>query len=382
MSSTPVSPICSLPASSCPFVALQLGEQDIETYVSDAKDRLKGNEPWQLNTIETLQSMTLDAQASGDPCMMLALNSAQDRVQEAMKLRVVEFRNLVLRHARTLVECMWFESIGRFDLVKDCYDKLIVLGREIEDKFQENQSELSVLVKQFGDEIAEHLGASEHHSHRSALSTSVARTLGSLSVASLGLLGIGYYFPKALGNTSFTSRWYAPTHKVGDKIFYNDANPQIKFAANWFMKLGAVGLGGFALLSVVWLRISLHKQKAVREKALARAKALQVKFLRQNHTMWTGMIVSVEDLQQTTNELKGLSNESTFARQACLSDIRWKLFGMSMAVDEYIFWLSKNKCFPANFSIRSLMQPARYDRIKSMIEETQPSSTRTGASEV
>jgi len=350
MSSTPVSPICSLPASSCPFVALQLGEQDIETYVSDAKDRLKGNEPWQLNTIETLQSMTLDAQASGDPCMMLALNSAQDRVQEAMKLRVVEFRNLVLRHARTLVECMWFESIGRFDLAKDCYDKLIVLGREIEDKFQENQSELSVLVKQFGDEIAEHLGASEHHSHRSALSTSVARTLGGLSVASLGLLGIGYYFPKALGNTSFGA-------------------------------MGLMGLGGFGLLSFVWLRTSLHKQKGVREKALARAKTLQVKFLRQNHTMWTGMIVSVEDLQQTTNELKGLSNESTFARQACLSDIRWKLFGMSMAVDEYIFWLSKNKCFPANFSIRSLMQPARYDRIKSMIEETQPSSTRTGASE-
>ena len=61
MSSTPVPHTCSLPASSCPFVALQLGEQDIETYVSDAKDRLKGNEPWQLNTIETLQSMTLDS---------------------------------------------------------------------------------------------------------------------------------------------------------------------------------------------------------------------------------------------------------------------------------------------------------------------------------
>ena len=107
-------------------------------------------------------------------------------------------------------------------------------------------------MKHFGDEIGEHLGASEHHSHRSAVSTSVARTLGSLSVASLVLLGIGYYFPKALGNTSFTSRWYAPTHKVGDKVFHNDPNPQIKFASNWFMKLGAMGLGGFGLLSVVW----------------------------------------------------------------------------------------------------------------------------------
>ena len=70
--------------------------------------------------------------------MMLALNSAQDRVQEAMKLRVVEFRNLVPRQARTLVQCMKFEADGRFDLAEDCYGKLIFLGMEIEDKFQEN----------------------------------------------------------------------------------------------------------------------------------------------------------------------------------------------------------------------------------------------------
>jgi len=51
---------------------------------------------------------------------------------------------------------------------------------------------------------------------------------------------------------------------------------------------------------------------------------------------------------------------------------------MSMAVDEYIVWLSSQECFPANFSVRNALQPARYDRIKRVFDEVmdRPAMTR------
>lgn len=65
--------------------------------------------------------------------------------------------------------------------------------------------------------------------------------------------------------------------------------------------------------------------------------------------------------------MRGGVNQKSLALQT-LHDICARLFGMSMAVDEYIMWLSRHDYFPANFSVRNAIGPSRYDKIKGVID--------------
>lgn len=90
---------------------------------------------------------------------------------------------------------------------------------------------------------------------------------------------------------------------------------------------------------------------------------------RQNQSMWRGMHMSVANLEASLKELKGISPGRLLRRRAVLKDVGCRIFAMSMAVDEYIMWLSERDCFPVNFSVRSFLSPQRYDTIKQVFQE-------------
>jgi len=83
--------------------------------------------------------------------------------------------------------------------------------------------------------------------------------------------------------------------------------------------------------------------------------------------------MSVANLQASIQELNNMSPQRNMRKEWIIKDIGWKVFAMSMAIDEYIMWLSLRDYFPVNFSVRNALQPARYDKIKKVFDDVQES---------
>lgn len=79
----------------------------------------------------------------------------------------------------------------------------------------------------------------------------------------------------------------------------------------------------------------------------------------------------VEDLHRCVQELRSLNCRRRERIRDTHQQIGWKLFSVSMAVDEYIIWLSQRDYFPSNFSVRNLLQDQRYDSILRVFTQIQ-----------
>lgn len=103
-----------------------------------------------------------------------------------------------------------------------------------------------------------------------------------------------------------------------------------------------------------------------------KASAMQTLFADQHTGMWDGIFLCVQALEDSVAELQRLKGSSRQDRlQWCVNEIGQKLFAVSMAVDEFIVWLSVRDYFPENFSVKNALGDERYDRIKKVFDSAQ-----------
>jgi len=350
--------------SECPFARLGMDDTKIEEYLSDARTRLCG-EHWQLQTSKKIETMVLRNQG---PEFIAAYESVKSRQQDAMKTRIVEFRNKIRRFAITLVESVNFSHDGREQLATETFNELQGLDVEIRAVYDTNKAELTQVIREFHAAVSEHVRSSSSANDSAKIGSVLAgggKWLGGFGLVPL----IGWLHPQVLSTTDMTNRWYKPVERTSDGTIYYSRDGVVKMNSKGAFRgivFAAVAAMGAMLLSHFSSR---REARAAHAEKLATLNALHLKFVGLNDHMWEGMIMWVEDVQQSIQVLKNLNPERKLMKSAQLNDIAFKLFGMSMAVDEYIIWLSRHGYFPVNFSIRNWITPQRYDRIKSIVDE-------------
>jgi len=92
--------------------------------------------------------------------------------------------------------------------------------------------------------------------------------------------------------------------------------------------------------------------------------------------MWEGMFMCVKNLENSTHELRNLHPRRVTRIKDTIHTMCFELFGMSMAVDEYILWLGQRDYFPPNFSVRHLLGTQRYDQINKVFAEIKDGNER------
>lgn len=152
---------------------------------------------------------------------------------------------------------------------------------------------------------------------------------------------------------------------------YERGETTTRIEAHWTMLLVGGGIS-FVCLGLYFCGQAWHAyKKAKNENLLTRAHSVLKSDALLQQRMWEGMNMAIENLQHSVTQLQSVKRE--LRMEGIIHDIGWKLFGMNMAVDEYIVWLSERDSFPANFSVRSALQPSRYDHIKSVFDKIKAS---------
>jgi len=354
------------------FAHLGMGDEQITAYLSDAKERLTRGAPWQLNPTGGA-SRLLRLQNRHNPQFMMECDAQEASSKDALGHKVVAYRHRVHRMAVTLAECFQFATEGKTDMVSACYDDISILEVEVRELFCECSQAISKEIDKVTSAATSHMETSLRNEGSQVFASSLAQAGTFLGFMVCILLAVALFSPGRIESLGYmANQWYAPVTQTPTGVILYAPEGKTKLSARWAM--ASLAFCWAAYVSVIRLRWAARKREADAKlhHQLAQIAACNGTFLDVNKEMWRGMQVWVEDVANSIKVLKELHPERVALRRSQLHDIAHKVFGMSMAVDEYIFWLNRHNSFPANFSIRNLLTPARYDRIKSIADAMRP----------
>ena len=355
-------------AYECPFDALGMGSTEIDEYLSDATERLQRGGMWQERITEQIESIAIAARA--DVELTSIIHSIQAHTQEMMKGKIVDYRDNIQRFAATLVECISFSQAGDRDIAVTCEWELQELLKQNKKIFKITRNKMTAMIQEHNCATQEHMKSSTTSEGQLMLYNTLSRVSTLFCLTFAGITAVGAYSPEFLSKISITDRWYVAVVRKGDGLLFDKTTKgQVKLHRGSLMQPSAIAAVTFGLLGLFRWYATCHAKDQKRLADLARVNEITQHLAHQNNSMWDGMNMWVEDVAKSIEILQGLQPERVEMRRAQLRNIAGKLFGMSMAVDEYIFWLHKRNFFPANFSVRNFLTPKRYDRIKSMVED-------------
>jgi len=362
-----------------PFAAFNLGLEQEAQYLSDAEIRLTNCDSWNVNA--TLEIRKLIGSVQKSPQIHASLEDMTRRMQQNMTNTVFPFRNLIWDMARTLWEALLHSRSGDNELVQECNQQLDAIVMQIAEVFKKQHGLLAEISTEHHMALINHAEAGECAEKQAMMRTEVSRFLWACGGLRLTTFCVGLAYPQVLVNAGLSRQWLGLEGAVsvmddatGVKTELSPRIPASHAPAGlWMYTLIGTGLGSLFLGSLCYGLALLYRKKADKGHLFCQANSFQKLNAQQNQRMWEGMNMSVENLQASVAELRNVNTRRKDRRECIIHDIGWKLFGMSMAVDEYIMWLAERDYFPTNFSVRNALQPSRYDRIKSVFE----SITRT-----
>jgi hypothetical protein len=404
-----------------PFAAFNLGSEQELQYLSDAKVRLTNCDFLRFNSKAEMRKLVGRVQDS--PKIYARLEDMSHHMQQRMADKVFPFRNKVWDMARTLCEALLHSRSGNQQLAEECNNYLDVIMKDIADQFQKQYDMLAEESKSHHLVMLKCVETAECAESDVASSSRQWMFFSTCAGLALTEYYMGNIRPELLVTTGFTTltsclnkseahRERTPSdnqdanrirpysHKVGSGVYRVDLKTdEVTLLDDYkervthhhgdraHMKSGwtiALATGGVGLAILGWRYFGYfrtYRKKAESEHLLSKASALQKFDAHQNQRMWEGMNMSVENLQASVHELQQMNVQRKERRDCVLHDIACKLFAMNIAVDEYIFLLSERDYFPPNFSVRNALQPARYDRIKEVMDAVQVEASRPDMNE-
>jgi len=347
-----------------PFEALNLGFDQVEQYLSDAQTRLTHSHLWSVNTnreIVQLGQTESDSHETLDKLM-----DVQRDMQEKMTDKVFPFRNHVLDMARTLWEILCHTQSGEEDLVTECNEQLDNAVTTIEDAFKMQRAELARIAESNHSRMMEHSSA-----HQKAEDSAAQKKIFSVGLSVFAGIGgclvlASCFSPKLLSKVASVKSWYRPDYKEGDRLFYKRIENSEHIDV-W--PICGLGILAASIAKSLYRSACAWRAKAKKEELCAKAASIHKLNAGQNRTMWEGMFMSVENLRDSISQLRNMDPRRKHRRECTIQDICSRVFHMSMAVDEYIMWLSDRDYFPPNYSVRGALGPARYDTIQSVFDK-------------
>jgi len=221
--------------------------------------------------------------------------------------------------------------------------------------------------------MVKHISSTEQAKQSAENSNAWSVVFIACATLGLGMLAAGCKALVVFTKTSLTNRWYSPDFKEGNKVYYKQTGAMVKVKARWLFLLLGVGTKAGILAFLFYFKARRDRVHARTEQIFANVSAYHKLSTRQNQTMREGMVMSVAKLQASIQELSNMNPQRKMRKTWIIKDVGWKVFAMSMAVDEYIMWLSQRDYFPVNFSVRDALKPARYDKIKKVFDDVQQS---------
>lgn len=358
-------------AVACPFAQMQLGPEYIARYLSDAAVRLSDEATWH-NHSGVVQAL----KESADPILAVELERVCRQFQEKTQCKVVECRSWIFDIAKTVVEILNFSySHDSADLLEECNAQLDENVNKIMDILKWNERSLKDIQMEYHLQIEKHAARKRTSSVQECSGKLLALSSFAVSLALGSLVLLGWAKPDALNLGYMTNKWYKPTLR-DQKGNLHYTLSETRLSAGWSVGLG---FGGTLLLALSYFfrwRCRACREESSKRDILMRACAYQERSVMQNSRMWEGMLLCVEDLNRCVRELRSLDCRRKERIRDTHQQIGWKLFSVSMAVDEYIIWLSQRAYFPSNFSVRNLLQDQRYDSILRVFTQIQDDMSR------
>jgi len=345
------------------FDALGMGNTEIQKYLYDARERLQRGGMWKQTT-EQIESIAI--YACRDVELAANIQTIEADTKEKMKGKIVDYRSNVQRFAATLVEWISFSQAGDRDIAVTCQKELQELVEQNKQMYEISRNEMTTLIEQHYRATQEKMRLCTTSERQLMLHNTLSCVSTLFCFTFAGLTAVGASSPQFLSKISISVASKSPFRATGT---YHRQEGQMKLPLGSLMQISSIVAVSFGLRGLFRWYATCHAKDQKRLADLARVNELTQQFAHQNKSMWDGMNMWVEDVAKSFAILQGLQPERVEMRRAQLRNIAGKLFGMSMAVDEYIFWLHKRNLFPANFSVRNFLTPKRYDSIKSIFDD-------------
>lgn len=245
---------------------------------------------------------------------------------------------------------------------------------KIDSYFKQQVEEFKARIKKHGNEVSRLWEKSQWQVwHVSFGSMGASATLACALVVGR-LAWLGSYAPEKLQWTSLVNQWNRPVKKDwhGNLIYEKipAENGGVVFVAKWVLSFLcvtpaiAISVGGICAL---WSWCSLGQKKELETQACAQE--LVMKEFQTHQTMWQGVRMSVDAVQERFTKFRELSAERYMHREAAMKELGKSLWAMSMSMDEMMVWMERRGCFPPNFSVQQLIGESRYDRFKETLRD-------------
>lgn len=387
----------------CPFRHLSMGHAQVQKYLSDMKHRSATGSAWKHDGKVKLDELIRDA----PPEISVQIVELKTKFQDVIQGSVCEFRSDVFDMAETLVECVKYQKEGDESLYAECVTQFERAVGKIKADFCRLTDEQKRARASLCEGLKKHTGQREANTFRQAAFvffrglclTSAAVVVIFLIASFMQSLQPGpesRVFMKSVctyesenkhirHNLDFSKR---KCEAYGQVVDLEATQQATKAAAKQAAERAADQAAGSRLLGVIGLLFAISsrcvlasRREIQADNIHAQVNALQHGSVTINQEMWQGMYLGVTELERSVNLLRAMDKRRTDRVYRTMHDIANKLFGMSMAVDEYMAWLGQNGYFPANFSVRTYLGPDRYDAIVDAVESASPETFKLGRQE-
>jgi len=416
----------------CPFKAMNLDQQEMHMYMSDAMDRLQQRRWFTTSYDKEIGDMI---ETAPEACKLL-IQEEQRNLKGEFRDTLVPLREKIFDQAKTILELSLVPQ-GASEISGECEDHLAKTCESIKHDFSRGLEVLSSAIETNKNEIneldtrqlaslrrrhlawhivaasmfflgllchqyfsAKHDTTAVHHSECSV--TLIQKSLFSFAPLSVGpgkySVGGDQNGLKGLGMANdnlgvvrvkgkgcrvqlyqhFDRSGWSVTFEEGPHTFPKDVSAfevfpatEITVASSMFRLDDIVTVP--CLVIVVLLiagRIFTKEEdnKSSRDAWKAKALSIQTSFLDHNVDMLRGVRATIDDLDYAITSYRQIHFNRASRKQDCMRQVGKKLFIMSMAIDEYIVWLALNNYFSPNFSIRTWMGQDRYDLIHDVLK--------------
>ena len=245
---------------------------------------------------------------------------------------------------------------------------------KIDSHFKQQEEEFKARIKKHGNEVSRLWEKSQWQVWHVSFGSMGALATLACAVVVGRLAWLGSYAPEKLQWTNFVNQWYAPYKRDRDGNLKYEKIPAEKggvfFVAKWvlsFLCATPMIVIPAAGICSLWSWCSLCQKKEL--ETWARAEELAKKEFQTHQTMWQGVRMSVDAVQERFTKLAELSVERFMHREAAMKELGKSLWAMSMSMDEMMVWMEGRGCFPPNFSVQQLIGESRYDRFKEALRD-------------
>jgi len=341
-----------------PFV----GTADIDQYLLESKRRFSDHRLWEASRAPQFRGLQDKNNFSAE--VTTILDEAVSLMQKDMANKVMQVRTQMFNIGKTAQEILQFTLQENAIPLQECHRHFDQAVEQIKSEFKLQKEALSQVSLEY------HKDMMHHNCCRAQCDTSrvFRKTLsgGMLAIAGIlaFLLVLGCLRPSWMQSWSVATVAYTPVAGRHGSMWYSSST---QFETWFFNKMIFLMVLAASCARYLHWSAFCSEEEFRKSTTLVETFASLILFVQQNESMWEGMLISLDSLQRDILELRMFTSRRTQRVQDTAESTRRNIVAVTMTVDEYIVWLNERDFFPMNMSIQSMLQPDRYDRIKSTL---------------